>query len=83
MDDPAVAEDLLTTDEALDFLRRRKIFTSRSGLDRAYHEGRLARVAAHGRVRILYRPRDLLDAFLIGEQKCLSSSSSVVKSGIS
>ena len=68
-------EHLLTTDEAIAFLARFKIFTSRSGLDSKFKSGSLARVEGSGRVRILYRPPDLLNAFFKGEvQKCPSFS---------
>ena len=52
---PPPPDQLLSTDEALVYLRGIGIRTSRSGLDRARGEGRLAATRVSGRVRILYR----------------------------
>jgi len=68
-------DEFLTTDEALEYLAGFKIFTSRSGLDVKHKGGELPRVNVSGRVRILYRPADLLAAFMQGETACPSQSS--------
>ncbi|MEL7132842.1 MAG: hypothetical protein AAGK77_10545 [Pseudomonadota bacterium] len=54
----------LSTDEAIAYLASFGVVTSRSGLDQMRDAGKLAWIKARGRVRVLYRPADLLTAFL-------------------
>ena len=66
----------LTTDQAIEWLKSQGIHTSRSGLDRARHAGRLPWLKVSGRARILYRRADLAAAFFEGIQQCHSGNSS-------
>lgn len=73
----------LNTAQALRYLARHGVITSRSGLDRARAEGRLKHFDARGRVRLLYRREDLIAAFIQGGQPCRLASSNGAKSGTS
>jgi len=71
-------EPLLSTPEAIDWLKSKGVHTSRSGLDTARMRGSLRFLRVKGRVRILYRPSDLADAFL---QEYVTHEAHAVKRG--
>ena len=66
------AERLLSTPEAVDYLAGIGVRTSRRMLEQLRSEGELRYVRAKGAVRILYRPTDLVAAYLKECKECPS-----------
>tara|TARA_R100000501_G_C2533437_1_gene55377 strand:+ start:144 stop:539 length:396 start_codon:yes stop_codon:yes gene_type:complete len=72
---PVVSEraPLLSTAEAIDYLEAQGVTTSRRSLDALRAEGTLPWLKARGKIRILYRPADLLAAVLQEANQCSKS----------
>jgi len=67
-------DSLLSTAEAVAFLARLGVKTSRRTIDQLRTDGTLPAIEARGRIKYLYQRNELIDAFTKDHDPCLSLS---------